>query len=163
MAMVRPRHGWDRMKSPIAAVSGARQGAVTANSGTDHLESKADPSLDNGEVRIEFHPNSRRSPIVLSPDKFKRWSSGDGDPAPPCVEEPWLPFRSREDFEFAQLVHNAALNKKQVDCLVKLIKRCERNPGTFTFEGVQDVDNSWEDASKLLTPVRVLLATSVCF
>lgn len=70
------------------------------------------------------------------------------------LDEPWRPFRSREDFEFAELVHTAALNKNQIDTLVKLVKQCERNPGSFTFEGASDVEQSWEDASKLLTPVR---------
>jgi hypothetical protein len=73
---------------------------------------------------------------------------------PPLDKSPWLPFRSKEEFEFAELAHVAALIKDQVDDLVKLIKRCERNPGSFMFEGVQDLERSWEDASKLLTPVH---------
>ena len=68
-------------------------------------------------------------------------------------EKPWRPFHSREDFEFAELVHNAALNRNQIDALVKLIRQCEKSPGSFTFEGFQDVEKSWKDASKLLTPV----------
>ena len=36
-------------------------------------------------------------------------------------EKPWHPFRSQEDFTFAELVHAAALNRSQVDALVKLI------------------------------------------
>ena len=88
-------------------------------------------------------------------------SSGDNERVTPSGERPWLPFRSKEDFEFTELTHSAALSKDQVDSLAKLIKRCERNPGSFTFEGVQDVERSWEDASRLLTPVRVFHTTSV--
>ena len=47
--------------------------------------------------------------------------------------------------------------KKQTDALIKLIKRCERNPGVLTFEGVQDLEHSWDNADKLLTPVRTLM------
>ena len=74
----------------------------------------------------------------------------------PSDEHPWRPFRSKEDFEFAELVQTAALTKDQVDRLVKLIKKCERSPGSLTFEGAQDIERSWEDASRLLTPVRAL-------
>ena len=77
----------------------------------------------------------------------------------PLDQTPWSPFHSREDFEFAELVHTAALKRDQVDRLAKLIKRCERKPGSFMFEGIQDVERSWEDASRLLTPVRPFLAT----
>ena len=79
----------------------------------------------------------------------------------PLDKEPWRPFRSREDFEFAEIAHSASLSKKQVDNLVKLIKRCEKNPGALMFEGVQDVVRSWEDASRLLTPVSSLCAISL--
>jgi hypothetical protein len=106
-------------------------------------------------IRVEYHPNSKKAPITLSPEEFKSSSRGNTDkPVAPLDQHPWRPFRTREDFELAELVHAAALNKDQVDTLVKLIKRCERNPGSLTFEGVQDVERSWEDTSKLLTPVR---------
>jgi len=82
--------------------------------------------------------------------------SDNKDPTAPLEGQPWRPFRSQEDFEFAELTHAAALNKHQIDTLIKLIKRCERNPGSFTFEGAKDVEQSWEDASKLLTPVGAL-------
>ena len=60
-----------------------------------------------------------------------------------------------------EIAHNASLSKEQVDTLVKLIKRCEKNLGALTFEGSQDVEQSWEDASRLLTPVSLLRAISL--
>ena len=116
----------------------------------------ATPPPGGDYIRIEYHPNSGRESRVLSPEEFKILSSDNTESMPPISEEPWRPFRSQEDFEFAELVHAAALNQKQIDKLVKFIKRCERNPGSFTFEGAQDVEQSWEDASKLLTPVSAL-------
>lgn len=71
-------------------------------------------------------------------------------------ENPWLPFCSQEDFEFAELAHTAALSRNQIDALIKFIKQCKRNPGLFTFEKAQDVEWSWEDVSKLLTLVSTL-------
>ena len=83
--------------------------------------------------------------------------SDNNEQVAPLDEFPWSPFRSKEDFELAELAHAAALNKKQTDALIKLIKRCERNPGVLTFEGVQDLERSWDDADKLLTPVRTFM------
>lgn len=119
-------------------------------------ESSVDPPLHSDHIRVEYHPHSGRTPDILDPEEFKWLSSGDNQPTTPLDDTPWLPFRSREDFEFAELAHTAALNKGQIDRLVKFIKKCEMNPGSFTFEGFQDVESSWKDADKLLTPVRAL-------
>ena len=94
-----------------------------------------------------------RGPRVLSSEEFRTLSGNDNEPTVLPDEKPWRPFRSQEDFEFTELVHTAALNRGQIDMLVKLIRQCEKNPGSFTFEGAQDVEKSWEDASKLLTLV----------
>lgn len=107
----------------------------------------------SGYYQIEYHPNSGRKPRILSPEEFKTLSTNDNKLTALSDETPWRPFCSQEDFEFAELVHTAALSRNQIDTLIKFIKRCERNPGSFTFERAQDVERSWEDASKLLTPV----------
>ena len=83
--------------------------------------------------------------------------SGNNEQVAPLDEFPWSPFHSKEDFELAELAHAVAFNKKQTNALIKLIKRCERNPGVFTFEGVQDLEHSWDNADKLLTPVRTFM------
>ena len=120
------------------------------------IGSNADPPPSGSYFRIEYHPNSGREPCILSPEEFKALSTGGGEPMALPEERPWRPFRSQEDFKFAELVHAAALNRSQIDALVKLVRQCEGNPGSFSFEGVQDVEKAWEDASKLLTPVRAL-------
>ena len=107
----------------------------------------------SGYYQIEYHPNSGRKPRILSPEEFKTLSTNDNKLTALSDETPWRPFCSQEDFEFAELVHTAALSRNQIDTLIKFIKRCKRNPGSFTFERAQDVERSWEDASKLLTPV----------
>jgi hypothetical protein len=138
----------------LVAVSGTTR---DSSAGTKHLDLNADSSLSNGYVQIEYHPHSKRDPRVLSPEEFKMLSNDNEEPIL-SDERPWRPFRSREDFELAELTHAAALNKGQIDTLVKLIKRCEKNPGSLIFEGVQDVERAWEDASKLLTPVSAFRA-----
>lgn len=73
----------------------------------------------------------------------------------PLDEEPWLPFCSREDFEFAEIVHDAAMNRQQIDNLIKFVHRCQQDPGKFTLENFHDLKKSWENSSALLTDVSV--------
>lgn len=82
------------------------------------------------------------------------------DPLEPPDSEPWLPFRSRSDFEFAEFVHDAELNRPQIEKLIKLIRRCNSAPDSFTFKNYDDLKGSLEDASKLLTPVNIFISST---
>jgi len=81
----------------------------------------------------------------------------DSDPTRPPDDKPWLPFHSREDFEFVELVHNAALNRPQIERLIGLFQRCQKGPGSLTFKKYNDLKDSLESASKMLTPVTMYL------
>lgn len=109
-----------------------------------------------GDLKIEYHPHSKKGTRVLSSEEFKASLTDDSDPMEPPDEEPWLPFRSREDFEFAEIVNDAALNQGQTKRLIALIQRCQKAPGSFTLRGLDDLKNSLESASKLLTPVIIV-------
>jgi len=91
-------------------------------------------------------------------EEFKEGLNEAGSMEPPD-KEPWLPFRSREDFELAEIVHDAAMNQSQIDALIKFIHHCEENPGNLTFKGFQDLRKSWENSSALLTEVSIF---SIC-
>jgi hypothetical protein len=86
-------------------------------------------------------------------EEFKRSLDTAGSARPPNLEKPWLPFCSREDFQFAEIAHQAAMNQPQIDALIKFIRHCEQNPGLFTLESFQDLKKSWEKSSALLTNV----------
>ena len=81
--------------------------------------------------------------------------SDDLEPTEPQDNKSWLPFHSREDFEFAELMNDATLNKTQVKRLIKLIRCCQDVPGSFTIKNYNELKGSLENASKLLTPVTI--------
>jgi hypothetical protein len=85
-------------------------------------------------------------------EEFKQ-AVNDSHATEPPIKEPWRPFRSREDFDFADIVHDAAMNQSQVDNLIDLFHRCQQDPAKITFKNHQDLRQSWEDASKLLADV----------
>ena len=62
-----------------------------------------------GDIIIEYHPHSKKATRILSSEEFKASLSDDSEPTEPQDDKPWLPFRSREDFEFAELVNDATL------------------------------------------------------
>ena len=114
-------------------------------------------TLNTGDIVIEYHDRSGRAPRILSSEEFKRSLNNDSEPTAPPDDKPWRPFHSREEFEFAELVNDAKLNKTQTERFIKLIRRCQDTPGSFTFNNQNDLKNSLENASKLLTPVIIYL------
>jgi len=72
---------------------------------------------------------------------------------PPPDAEPWKPFRTRLDFEVAELALSAALNKDQINTLISLLHRYGRDQENFTLSNHDEVCNMWESASDLRTKV----------
>lgn len=107
---------------------------------------------------IEYHPHSKKATRVLSTEEFKRSLIDESEPAAPPDDEPWRPFRSREDFEFAELVNDASLNQTQIKKLIKFVRKCQDKPGSFTIKNYDDLEDSLTTASKLLTPVTTSLS-----
>ena len=113
------------------------------------------PTPKDGDIVIKLHPHSREHSVrILSPEEFKQTLNGQSvDPTAPLNDEPWLPFSSKEDFEFAALVRDAKLNRDQTEKPIKLIQRCQSEPGPFTFNRYSDLTRVSERASKLHTQV----------
>ena len=110
-----------------------------------------------GDIVIEYHPHSKRGTRIISSEEFKASLGDNLEPSGPPDSEPWHPFHSREDFEFAEIVHDAALNRGQIERMIKLIQSCQDKPGKFTFESHNDLKLTLESTSKLLTPVTIYL------
>ncbi|KAJ7824744.1 hypothetical protein B0H14DRAFT_3110853 [Mycena olivaceomarginata] len=65
--------------------------------------------------------------------------------------EPWAPFRTRLDFEVAEFVQDAMLNKNQTDTLISLIRRCSENIEGLTLHRQSDLEKQWTHASRKCT------------
>jgi hypothetical protein len=110
------------------------------------------PAFQYGDVQIEYHPHSKRGVTVMGREEFKQAVNNAHSMEPP-IKELWLPFRSREDFDFADIAHDAAMNQSQIDDLIKLFHRCQQDPGKVTLKNYQDLRRSWDASSKILTNV----------
>ncbi|KAG0698920.1 hypothetical protein DFH29DRAFT_809715 [Suillus ampliporus] len=103
---------------------------------------------DINSFKTEYHPNSGCPTLV------KTFSAFGHGPVQPKFDdhEPWHPFTSRADFEFAFLTHKAALNKEQTDELLWLIQNIVDGHVRLTFRSHNDVSKAWDNAATQLTP-----------
>ncbi|KAF9223570.1 hypothetical protein BS17DRAFT_706213 [Gyrodon lividus] len=73
---------------------------------------------------------------------------------PPIIDpHPWQPFLSCMDFEFAELAHDAAVSKDQIDQFFQLVQKITHSPLMFSFKSHADVAKAWEHACMQMTPV----------
>ncbi|KAH6883656.1 hypothetical protein BKA70DRAFT_1378000 [Coprinopsis sp. MPI-PUGE-AT-0042] len=64
----------------------------------------------------------------------------------PEQSEPWRPFRTRLDFELAELLEETNMNHRQKAALIKLFKRGIAEPGEFTIIDEVDLAKTWSGA-----------------
>ena len=110
-----------------------------------------------GDIVIDHHPHSKKGRIILGPEEYKASLRDDSEPTEPLDGELWRPFRSRKDFEFADLAHDGMLNRPQIESWIKFARGCqgENATGPFTIRNYSDLKDSLESASRLLTPVII--------
>ena len=118
---------------------------------TDH-----EPQVQLDDIKVEYHPKSGR------PDKHFRFHEYTDARSPtPIVpnQEPWKPFRTRVDFELAELMLETRMNTKQSASLLSLIYCYIKDPESFTITNVRDLQKTWDHARNLKgTGVRNTIA-----
>jgi len=89
--------------------------------------------------KTEYHPKSGQPTIV---DQFSAFTHTASQPQL-ADKEPWCPFQSETNFEFAELTHQAALNKQQTEVLLHIIWNISLAGAKFTFKSYADVHAAW--------------------
>ncbi|KAF9648124.1 hypothetical protein BDM02DRAFT_3096981 [Thelephora ganbajun] len=105
------------------------------------------------DVRVECHPNSGPSTDLLRVNEHDQSVPGASATSEP---EPWAPFQTREDFEFAEIVLEAGMTGEQIDAFIKLIHRCAEkgSEGSFTISNYKDMEDMLDVASNRLAKVH---------
>ncbi|KAI0029063.1 hypothetical protein K488DRAFT_57253, partial [Vararia minispora EC-137] len=102
------------------------------------------------DIRTEYHPRSGR---VTETVHFEDYGRKQTLPIPVPSAEPWKPsFKTREDFELAEIMLEASMNETLSDRLLKIFRSCAEDRGKVTFRNYSDVKQSWEHASTRLAP-----------
>ena len=94
-------------------------------------------------------------------DEYQRQRPAGLDPTTLLqhLHEPWKPFQSLEEFEFAEVTLEAGLNQKQTDKLISVVRRLMQNKPKFSFTNHRGVRSAWEKAALYHTQVRSLTAS----
>ena len=71
---------------------------------TPRLTGSGERVPEVGDITIKYHPHSKKDTRVLSAEEYKASLVDNSEPTKPPDDKPWLPFQSREDFEFAELI-----------------------------------------------------------
>jgi len=71
-------------------------------------------------------------------------------------KHPWAPFKSRLEFEIAELALEACLNNDQTDRLIMLCNRCASQSEKFTFKNHKDICKRWDAVSHCTTGVFLI-------
>ncbi|KAG1861504.1 hypothetical protein DFJ58DRAFT_715418 [Suillus subalutaceus] len=90
----------------------------------------------------EYHPSSEIPPEVHAFNDFKHHPMPLVSSVPPN-KRPWAPFKSRLEFELAELALEACLNNEQTDRLIRLCNRCISQQEKFTFQNHKDIRDRW--------------------
>ncbi|KAG1766129.1 hypothetical protein EV702DRAFT_1204297 [Suillus placidus] len=111
----------------------------------------AETSVSSGldTFKTEYHPKSGCATTI---ETFSTFGRKQDQWLPIIDEEPWQPFSCHADFEFAELAHNAALNKDHTDDLLRLIWRITEGHAKLTFKSHRDVSSAWDRAASQMTP-----------
>ncbi|KAG1901609.1 uncharacterized protein F5891DRAFT_1187480 [Suillus fuscotomentosus] len=102
--------------------------------------------------KTKYHPNSRRAPAIETFSAFGHSIEAEARSLPIVDDEPWQPFMCHADFEFAELAHQAALNKDQTDKMLALIWQITEGHAKFTFKSHAEVSKAWDRAATQMMP-----------
>ncbi|KAI6036965.1 hypothetical protein BKA83DRAFT_4460212 [Pisolithus microcarpus] len=120
---------------------------ISMNFGVDINSNNVD------DILIEYHPSAGRLSEKIPFIKFA-WGHRPKAYKPDTSTDPWYPFRSRLDCEFAELVLKAALSKEQINHFLKLIKSARCGSNSFMLNEYSDLRSTWRAASHCTTAFK---------
>ncbi|KAG1895997.1 uncharacterized protein F5891DRAFT_1280887 [Suillus fuscotomentosus] len=107
------------------------------------------PAHELDDIKVEHHPHSQ---IPSTMHHFSEFScSCPTEDYVPRNDSPWEPFRTRLDFEVAEIALEAAMTKDQTNRLLNLIHRSASGNDTFTLQNHDEVCSLWDLASQCYT------------
>jgi hypothetical protein len=103
------------------------------------------PHID--DIKIEYHPKSAREPKFYRFDDYPGQQNRSTSEDSEAIDaEPWKPFRTRLDFEIAELMLESHLNSVQSTALLSLIRKAIAQPDDFTLSSTDDLEKVWTAA-----------------
>jgi hypothetical protein len=100
------------------------------------------------DFKTEYHPRSGCLPLFQAAEDFGRLDA----PAMQPDEQPWRPFKTKADLEFADVAIQAGLNASHVNTLLSIISRVADKSESVTFKNENELRQACDRAAQELTP-----------
>lgn len=100
-------------------------------------------------MKVEYHPLSGRADEYLSLYDYRQRRQKVRHRV---EEEPWLPFSTRIDYEFSDIILDAGMNARQSNSLILLLHRVIKGE-KFTLKNYAEIQKRWKEASSKLAKV----------
>ncbi|KAJ3563065.1 hypothetical protein NP233_g9182 [Leucocoprinus birnbaumii] len=110
------------------------------------------------DIRVEYHPKSHRPPLESILEEFR-----PPNPTPSFFPEgttAWSPFKTMSEYQFAQIVLEGSLNRRQTTMLCELYQRCLSGKDTFGFHNAGDLERVMKDVGTVMPSVQERTMTS---
>ncbi|KAI0826546.1 hypothetical protein BC628DRAFT_1536449 [Trametes gibbosa] len=121
--------------------------AVDHGASSAPAAASATPRVD--DFKTEYHPRAGRETKTQHFEDFRRGRRPVN--VDKLHQQPWLPFNSRLDFDFAEFALETSLNRSQITKLLKIVHSVadDRVSGRneFSFKVYEDVAQSWAAAA----------------
>jgi hypothetical protein len=114
--------------------------------------SKANPV--KGDIKIEYHPNSRRDEEYPTLAEFQASERKTSKSQQKPSKRPWKPFKHRAEFEFAEVALGSSLSKKEVNALIEVIKRLKKGEDKFEIDNHEELCAIWDAGTVLHAAAR---------
>ncbi|KAG2757672.1 hypothetical protein P692DRAFT_20677934, partial [Suillus brevipes Sb2] len=101
------------------------------------------------DIKVKYHPHSQISSTIHHFSEFTR--SGMTEDTVPRNNSPWEPFRTRLDFEIAEIALEAAMTKDQTNRLLDLVHQSASGNDKFTLQNHDEVRSLWDIALQCYT------------
>ena len=95
------------------------------------------------DIKVEYHPASGREEHVFRFEEYERERST----AHLCDDVPWHPFSCRDDFEFADALLQSGMRRKQVETVLRIMKRISESQSNFSLWSYKALESAWEQAA----------------
>ncbi|RDX45276.1 hypothetical protein OH76DRAFT_1444863 [Lentinus brumalis] len=130
----------------------AREGGASSSNNAAAVDNAAAPAVPTlvvewevaeDDFKVEFHPRANKAPEFA---RFEDFKSKQVEAPVSVPKEPWIPFKSRLDFEFSEFCAEAGLNKRQIDSVLKLVQRAAADPTQLHIKTAAEMSAAWERA-----------------
>ena len=122
----------------------------TANN-ANNSEDGEDDEIQPDDIKVVFHPGSSIPEQIFHFDNYCQ--DPDALKAPNQVAEttrpPWHPFRTRCDFELAEVMLDSHMNKRQIETLLKIVgstRDISPNSEAITIQNFTELSEIWSFA-----------------